>query len=469
LRNDVSAGVNQAVWKSNEAALTAAFTNSGTPVVHMTSIPETIVPDQSAIDNYLKATYPSSYIDASLNFNMPNYLSSDGIHATEGGTRFIADKIINSGFFSLSNRSTTAFTNADNFFAIKQTFNAGINASNQPASRALVTNANRDIISSTTTAIELSYLSGVTSPIQTQLNGKTTINGTGYIKANGTAITYDNNTYGPLSTSNTWTGASNQFNSADRTGSALIAGQLNLGNLNTAATGTLTGMFVTSNSGSNASTLWPFNQNLGLVIQSRPNVAVPTTFWGYNSTAAVNNVQGYIEQGTGNWVFGTFVPTTNGGPAGTGYRVSTTNPGTSGYAKFGNFTVGTDGNVTETGTTTIAHLRGGTTAPAITTGAGAGTSPTISISGSDLSGTITLTTGTNPVALGSIAILTFNSTYASAPRKGGAPAAGNAATASLSGSQSPYYTTTTTTLVLNANTTALAPNTTYVWDYTLTQ
>ncbi|GAB2692547.1 hypothetical protein GCM10027037_14880 [Mucilaginibacter koreensis] len=118
---------------------------------------------------------------------------------------------------------------------------------------------------------------------------------------------------------------------------------------------------------------------------------------------------------------------------------------------------------------TVGKLKGGSATPAITSGTGAGAGAVVSISGTDLSGTITLTTGSSPVAGAAIATVTFNSAYATAPRKGGSPAAGNAATASLSGVQAPYYTTTTGALVLNANTTALAPNTTYVWDYTLTQ
>ncbi|WP_462266092.1 beta strand repeat-containing protein [Mucilaginibacter sp.] len=121
------------------------------------------------------------------------------------------------------------------------------------------------------------------------------------------------------------------------------------------------------------------------------------------------------------------------------------------------------------GTLGMVHLKGLSAAPTITAGTGAGASPTITISGTDVSGTITLTTGSSPAAGAVIATLTFNSAYGSAPHPAGNPAAKNAVTASLTGNASPYFTTTTTTLVLNGNSTALAPNTTYVWDYTLTQ
>ena len=47
-----------------------------------------------------------------------------------------------------------------------------------------------------TTSTELGYLSGVTSSIQTQLNSKQVgLNGTGFVKATGTTISYDNSTY----------------------------------------------------------------------------------------------------------------------------------------------------------------------------------------------------------------------------------------------------------------------------------
>ena len=47
----------------------------------------------------------------------------------------------------------------------------------------------------TPTATELNYVSGVTSPIQAQLNSKAVISGTGFVKASGSTISYDNSTY----------------------------------------------------------------------------------------------------------------------------------------------------------------------------------------------------------------------------------------------------------------------------------
>lgn len=59
---------------------------------------------------------------------------------------------------------------------------------------------------------ELIYVKGVTSSIQTQLGNKQPqLNGTGFVKASGTTLSYDNSTYAPLSGNNTWTGT-NTFN-----------------------------------------------------------------------------------------------------------------------------------------------------------------------------------------------------------------------------------------------------------------
>ena len=51
-----------------------------------------------------------------------------------------------------------------------------ITGSNLTASRALISNSSGKVAVSTTTSAELSYLSGVTSSVQTQLNGKATLN-----------------------------------------------------------------------------------------------------------------------------------------------------------------------------------------------------------------------------------------------------------------------------------------------------
>lgn len=101
-------------------------------------------------------------------------------------------------------------------------------------------------------------------------------------------------------------------------------------------------------------------------------------------------------------------------------------------------------------------------APSIAAGAGAGTSPTIAIAGTDLGFSVTLAQG-NPTATGVICTVTFGKTWTVAPKAGISP--GNAATAALSGNSVPYVTTTATTLVLNSGSTGLTAGTQYVWNF----
>lgn len=117
---------------------------------------------------------------------------------------------------------------------------------------------------------------------------------------------------------------------------------------------------------------------------------------------------------------------------------------------------------------TVSHLIGGTAAPAVVAGAGAGTSPTLALTrADDLSGMIELTTGTTPSAAAVIATLTFALAYGTAPNISLTPA--NAAAAALSGATAVWASSTTTTLVVNAGASALAAGTAYKWFYSAKQ
>lgn len=111
------------------------------------------------------------------------------------------------------------------------------------------------------------------------------------------------------------------------------------------------------------------------------------------------------------------------------------------------------------------HLLGGSTAPTIAAGVGAGGSPTIAISGHDSGGIVTLTTGTLPTLSSVVATITFNASYSTAPAVTLTPANGNAA--ALSGVTMVYVTSTTTTFVINAGTTGLSAATQYIWFFTV--
>lgn len=104
--------------------------------------------------------------------------------------------------------------------------------------------------------------------------------------------------------------------------------------------------------------------------------------------------------------------------------------------------------------------------PTIAAGAGAGTTPVISVAGTDEGFRVTLKEGT-PSATGVICTATFGGTST-----GNAPVGlwspGNAATAALTGTSLPYVTTTATTLVLNSGSAALTAGIDYVFNFCCT-
>ena len=113
------------------------------------------------------------------------------------------------------------------------------------------------------------------------------------------------------------------------------------------------------------------------------------------------------------------------------------------------------------------------TAPTIAAGTGAGTGPTISISGNDLEGTITLTPGSSPANAATVWTVTFNTAFATAP-KGAIITAGDVDAAALLGGTRAVYcdasaTTTTTWVVKSSTPTGLAASTEYVFFYRLIQ
>ena len=124
--------------------------------------------------------------------------------------------------------------------------------------------------------------------------------------------------------------------------------------------------------------------------------------------------------------------------------------------------------LTVSGFVSLRHLIAGGTAPTITAGAGAGTSPTVAVAGGDAGGDVTITTGTSPAASNAaVATVNFASAYASAPRVVLFPAGANSA--ALSGATHPYVTSTTTGFTIQAGGSALAASTQYKWNYVVIQ
>ena len=112
------------------------------------------------------------------------------------------------------------------------------------------------------------------------------------------------------------------------------------------------------------------------------------------------------------------------------------------------------------------HLKGNSATPTIAASTGAGTTPTISISGTDMSGVISIRPGTSPSINAVLATITYNIGYSTAPVVVITPA--NAVTASLSSAQAVWINIGTTNFTINTNSTALSGSI-YKWNYVVIQ
>jgi hypothetical protein len=125
--------------------------------------------------------------------------------------------------------------------------------------------------------------------------------------------------------------------------------------------------------------------------------------------------------------------------------------------------------------TQLRHIRGTTLAPTFTAGAGAGTGPTITVTGNDVAGIVSVTVGTTPSASNSVIVtITFNTAYTTAPFVILTPANRNAQ--ALTGTtvvQVPAAGqtngVTTTSFVIEGGTAALSATIQYIWSYHVIQ
>jgi hypothetical protein len=131
--------------------------------------------------------------------------------------------------------------------------------------------------------------------------------------------------------------------------------------------------------------------------------------------------------------------------------------------------------INSTGTVSAQHFSGyatGTYAsvPTFAAGTGAGTGPTLAANSNsnDLSGYLTVTTGSSPAASATIATGTFGTAYATLAKCSLWPA--NAAASALSGAAQVYVPVgSNTAFTITSGPTALAASTLYIWGYTCTQ
>lgn len=125
---------------------------------------------------------------------------------------------------------------------------------------------------------------------------------------------------------------------------------------------------------------------------------------------------------------------------------------------------GVTGVTGPTGGLSSTGIIGTSSTPSISAGSGAGTSPTISIQGTNIGGIINVTPGITAAAGATLVTVTYSSlTYGNDSYVVLYP--NNAATALLSGVTMVYATGTTTTFVITTGTSALTPATAYSWNY----
>lgn len=116
---------------------------------------------------------------------------------------------------------------------------------------------------------------------------------------------------------------------------------------------------------------------------------------------------------------------------------------------------------------TVDHITGNSGTPSIAAGTGAGTSPTVSIEGTNIAGVVTVTTGTLPTGASNIiATITYNgltygtNSYVVISENSDAPATSLLTGVSMVGSKG-----NTTGFTITSGTTALTAATTYKWNY----
>ena len=135
-----------------------------------------------------------------------------------------------------------------------------------------------------------------------------------------------------------------------------------------------------------------------------------------------------------------------------GYDASnyySTTVGSTGIATFN--AVGSGSSFEFSDRVAVPKLKGNSSTPSIAGGAGAGTAPTVSITGTDLAGEITVTTDSDPSTGNKFCTVTFATAFSSAPYVVIYPSNDNAIIDLTKFQAGLYVTSTTTTFVLNTN------------------
>jgi len=100
-RNDIYNAVTATVYQANYQSIVSQLQAAGIKVIHLTPIPETTV-TQTALDTWVRATYPGQFIDSSISWVNATHLGSDGTHPNVSGHRLLSNTIVNSGLIPSS-------------------------------------------------------------------------------------------------------------------------------------------------------------------------------------------------------------------------------------------------------------------------------------------------------------------------------------------------------------------------------
>jgi hypothetical protein len=123
------------------------------------------------------------------------------------------------------------------------------------------------------------------------------------------------------------------------------------------------------------------------------------------------------------------------------------------------------------GTIEMGKIKGSSSTPSITAGVGAGTSPTVSITGTDMAGQIIVTPGTG-CTVGQIVRITFSNSFTSIPYVVFSPANDNAGDIFTVNVNVSIYVTSSTTyfdLIISPNSDTLFSMVQYKWNYLVVQ
>lgn len=198
---------------------------------------------------------------------------------------------------------------------------------------------------------------------------------------------------------------------------------------------------------------WGFGL-LGSTISAKVHIAAGSTSAGtaplkFNSGSLMTSAEvGAVEFLTDKW-YGTIT-------TGAARKEFTLNDAalTSGRVPY----VTTNGRLTDVSTFTfgsgllsVPQIKGSGSTPSIAGGAGAGSTPTVSITGTDMAGEITVTTDTDPTTSSVFCTVTFATAFGTAPYVVFSPSNDNAALLIRTTDGGLYVNSTTTTFTLNTN------------------